>query len=44
MEEAEKSRMRQKLQALKAEVLESLIAESKDFKAAVEDIGVKRSC
>ncbi|MCG8453341.1 MAG: TraR/DksA family transcriptional regulator [Spirochaetales bacterium] len=41
MEEAEKSRMRQKLQALKAEVLESLIAESKDFKAAVEDIGVK---
>lgn len=33
--------MRQKLQDLKSEVLETLIAENNDFKAAVEDIGVK---
>ena len=36
-----KDQMRQKLQLLKAEVLESLIAENNDFRAAVEDIGVK---
>ncbi len=36
-----KERMRKKLMRLKAEVLESLIAENNDFKAAVEDIGVK---
>ena len=41
MEQAFKDRMQQKLYDLKAEVLKSLIAESKDFKAAVEDIGVK---
>ncbi len=36
-----KDRMRQRLQDLKSEVLESLIAENIDFKAAVEDIAVK---
>ena len=36
-----KDRMRQKLHELKAEVLQSLIAENNDFRAAVEDIGVK---
>ena len=33
--------MRSKLLELKSEVLESLIAENNDFRAAVEDIGVK---
>ncbi len=33
--------MQKKLLELKAEVLESLIAENNDFRAAVEDIGVK---
>ena len=41
MEDDFKERMRRKLYDLKAEVLESLIAENKDFRAAVEDIGVK---
>lgn len=41
MENDFKERMRRKLYALKAEVLESLIAENNDFRAAVEDIGVK---
>jgi DnaK suppressor protein len=36
-----KDRMRSKLLELKAGVLESLIAENNDFKAAVEDSGVK---
>ncbi len=36
-----KDRMRQKLFDLKAEVLNALIAENNDFRAAVEDIGVK---
>ncbi len=36
-----KENMRLKLQYLKSEVLESLITENKDFRAAVEDIGVK---
>lgn len=41
MDEKFKSRMRLKLKELKAEVLTSLIAENNDFRAAVEDIGVK---
>ncbi len=36
-----KDSMRHKLLSLKSEVLESLIAENNDFRAAVEDIGVK---
>ena len=36
-----KNEMRMKLLNLKSEVLESLIAENNDFRAAVEDIGVK---
>jgi len=36
-----KDLMRSKLHGLKAEVLQSLIAENNDFRAAVEDIGVK---
>ncbi len=36
-----KGQMRLKLQDLKADVLTSLIAENNDFRAAVEDIGVK---
>ncbi len=35
------SKMKNKLLELKAEVLKSLIAENNDFRAAVEDIGVK---
>jgi RNA polymerase-binding protein DksA len=41
MDDNFKAEMKQKLQNLKAEVLTSLIAENNDFKAAVEDIGVK---
>ncbi len=41
MDEKFKAKMRQKLDDLKAEVLTTLIAENNDFKAAVEDLGVK---
>lgn len=41
MDNTFKDRMRSKLLELKSEVLESLIAENNDFRAAVEDIGVK---
>jgi RNA polymerase-binding protein DksA len=41
MDDTFKTRMRLKLKELKAEVLTSLIAENNDFRAAVEDIGVK---
>ena len=41
MTEEFKNQMKQRLIDLKAEVLASLVAENKDFRAAVEDSGVK---
>ncbi len=41
MNEEFKAKMKQRLFDLKAEVLTSLIAENNDFRAAVEDSGVK---
>ena len=41
MDNTFRDRMRSKLLDLKANVLQSLIAENNDFRAAVEDIGVK---
>ena len=41
METDFKDQMRQKLLAIKSDVLKTLIAENNDFRAAVEDIGVK---
>ena len=41
MDDKFKGRMRLKLMDLKANVLTTLIAENNDFRAAVEDIGVK---
>lgn len=41
MDDKIKGQMKLKLQDLKADVLTSLIAENNDFRAAVEDIGVK---
>jgi RNA polymerase-binding protein DksA len=41
MDDKFKSRIKQKLHDMKAEVLTTLIAENNDFRAAVEDIGVK---
>jgi RNA polymerase-binding protein DksA len=41
MDDKFREKMKKKLMTLKADVLESLIAENNDIKAAVEDIGVK---